>query len=190
MAKTIDEELFEKMIHIPHMLRKRSMEENEMRGECPKHHGHREGPGFGPGGCHGPEHGPNHGHGPEHGLGQGHGPGRGHRPFSRERVLNLIQDSETGLRQKEVSEALRIGASATSELIDKLELDGYVRRTVDPDDKRATRLVLTEMGEARANEVRDQHQKRIGSMFANLTEGEKEELLRLLEKMMARPSEE
>ncbi len=141
------------------------------------HHRQMEDHGFGPG------RGPcgEHGHGP----GGEHRHGHGRRPFSRERILTLIQDSETGLRQKEVGEALRIGPSATSELIDKLENDGYVRRTVDPEDKRATRLVLTEMGDARANEVRDQYLRRIGKIFASLTEDEKEELLRLLEKMTA-----
>ena len=192
MAKTIDEKLFEQMIRIPHIMRKRAFREGEGGPDMPMHHP-MGGPVMGPC-CPGPHPGPHPAPGPEMGPfgehgpcgpgpGPHHGPGKGPRPFTRERILTLLQDSEGGLRQKEVGEALKIGPSATSEFIDKLENDGYVRRTVDPDDKRATRLVLTEMGDARASEVRDQHTRRIATMFSALTEEEKEELLMLLEKL-------
>ncbi len=75
--------------------------------------------------------------------------------------------------------------SSMSEMISKLEHDGYVKRTVDPSDKRATLITLTELGEARAAELSDERNERFSRLFANLTEEEKEQLVTLLEKLTA-----
>ena len=81
----------------------------------------------------------------------GHGSGRGGRPdrgFGRERVL---------------------------EVISKLENDGYVRRTIDPEDKRATLIMLTELGEARTAELQDEKNDTLDKIFGNLSDDEKEQ---------------
>ena len=113
------------------------------------------------------------------------GPQHGRRPFSRERALEVLVDSDDGMRQREISERLGIGASSTSEFIAHLERDGYVRREVDPDDARATRIVLTDVGRARAAELEDEREERMEALFGALTEDEKRELIRLLDKLMA-----
>ena len=89
----------------------------------------------------------------------GHGSGRGGRPdcgFGRERVL---------------------------EVISKLENGGYVRRTIDPEDKRATLIMLTELGEARTAELQDEKNDKLDKIFGNLSDDEKEQLIVLLEKL-------
>ena len=149
------------------------------------------GPGMGPEGCHrGPEgfgpRGPMPPHGPEgcHHHGPHHGPhGRG--PLSRERVLTALLAAEDGLRQKALAEQLRVNPSSMSEFIDRLESDGYIVRTVDPTDKRATIITLTEKGQARACEVEDERAENITPIFAALTEDEKAQLLALLNKLIA-----
>ena len=165
------------------------------RGPMPPH-----GPGMGPGGCgprgpmppRGPGMGPEgfgpHGpegcrpHGPGMGPGPHHGPlGRG--PLSRERVLTALLAAEDGLRQKALAEQLRVNPSSMSEFIDRLESDGYIVRTVDPADKRATLITLTEKGQARACELEDEHAERITPLFAALTDDEKAQLLALLNKI-------
>jgi DNA-binding MarR family transcriptional regulator len=118
----------------------------------------------------------------------GHGPGhcRKHdRGFGRERVLNVIGSYENGVRQKVLTEELRINPSSVSEMISKLENDGYVKRTVDPTDKRATLISLTELGEARAAELQDEKNEKLNKAFGNLTDDEKEQLIALLEKLTA-----
>ena len=84
-----------------------------------------------------------------------------------------------------LTEELRINPSSVSEMISKLENDGYVKRTVDPTDKRATLISLTELGEARAAELQDEKNEKLDKAFGNLTDDEKEQLIALLEKLTA-----
>ena len=103
--------------------------------------------------------------------------------FERERVLDVIGNYEDGVRQKTLTEELRINPSSVSEMITKLENDGYVKRTVDPTDKRATLIRLTELGEARNAELSDEKNERFKAAFEPLTHEEKVQLLALLEKL-------
>jgi len=165
--------------------------------------GHGPGCGHGPEG-HGPEmkgHGPGCGHGPEghgpemkgHGPGCGHGP-EGHGPegrpcpkpmLSRERILVILADHDGGMRQKEIAEEMRVGAPSMSEFINRLEDTGYIERKVDPADKRATIISLTDKGAARAAEMQDEHQERFSRLFGKLTDDEKDQLIGLLDKLLA-----
>ena len=54
----------------------------------------------------------------------------------------------------------------------------------DPEDKRATLITLTEVGKARAYELEDERHERFAKIFEPLTEKEKEQLLKLLEKVL------
>lgn len=155
---------------------------------------HFRGPGAAPGrgpGC-GREGGPgmppppmgHHGMGPYHG--EPHGPGKcGRPPLSRERLLVIINKYPDGVRQKTVADEVGINQSSTSELINKLESDGYLERKVDPADKRATLLYLTEKGTARACEVEDAREERFKDIFDVLNEEEKQALSDLLDKLLA-----
>ena len=143
------------------------------------------------GGC-GPKHMPHGPYGP--GCRQG---GPRHMPMpgmpvppmprpmlGRERLLVLIGKSEGGVHQKDLLEKVHSGAPAMSELINKLEDDGYIVRTVDPADRRATLLSLTEKGAARAAEVEDERALRFKSAFAALSDEEKEALSAILDKLL------
>ena len=144
---------------------------------------------FAPEGCRmsGPKHMPVHGMPMPAAPGMPTPPMPLPRPMlGRERLLVLIGQSEGGIRQKELLEKVHIGAPAMSELINKLEDDGYIVRTVDPDDRRATLLSLTEKGEARAAEVEDERALRFKSAFAALSDEEKETLSAILDKLLLR----
>ena len=180
MNRSIDERLFEQLMRAPHVIRKSVMG----RPEGPGPHGPHGPHGPGPHGCHGP--GPHGPHGPHIPGLHGPGPRRHHAPaFARERLLGIIGDYEGGVRQKTLMEQLGINPSSVSEMISKLERDGYVKRTVDPDDKRATLITLTELGEARTAELADEKEEMFKGVFGNLTDDEKEQLLALLEKLTA-----
>ncbi len=62
------------------------------------------------------------------------------------------------VRPSEVAERLGVTASAATQLVDRLERRGLLRRTRDPEDRRAVVLVLTPSGRrlfrATAREVR------------------------------------
>ena len=138
----------------------------------------------------------------------------GHRSpvLARERILTLLLEHETrqddaaeaagpaderaaaekaetvgaGLRQKQLTEEMRINASTMSEFIGHLETDGYVERNIDPSDKRATLITLTEKGRARAGELQDERKEKLDQLFSPLTEEEQKELFRLLNKLQRR----
>ena len=74
-------------------------------------------------------------------------------------------------------------ASSTSEVVNRLEEDGYVIRTVDESDRRATLLHLTELGKARAAEIRDEKEAVLEELFSPLSPSEKETLAELLDKL-------
>ena len=149
------------------------------------------------------------GHGFHHGKGEPHfgrepmppfeGPHHGERPpfegpeshcfkrppLSREHMLVLINEKPEGIRQKELIEKAGIGQSSVSELINKLEDDGYIERKVDPSDKRATLLFLTEKGQARALEVEDERTAFFSDIFSKITDEEKKTLSDIMDKLLA-----
>ncbi|MBR4444940.1 MAG: MarR family transcriptional regulator [Solobacterium sp.] len=119
-----------------------------------------------------------------------HGPGHRGGILPRERILLILKNApEEGLRQKDIASRMRINPSSLSEAIDKLEADRYVARDVDPEDRRSTRICLTEKGSARACEVEDMHKERLSALFANLSEEEQDQLLYLLDKAFPDPED-
>ena len=113
------------------------------------------------------------------------------RPFFvRERLLIVADSFEDGVRQKALVEELDISPAAVSELVSKLEKDEYVTREVDQSDKRATLIKLTDLGKARAAELADERNERFSKAFTALTDKEKDQLLKLLEKLTAEDEEE
>lgn len=213
---SVEEQLFHRMMRMPRVLREAILRESGLPDQgfgCGRH-GRRCGEGphqempmgapqGGPGHCHGhgghggevPQGGPGHCHGhggevPQGGPGHCHGHGGPHRRMlSRERVLSALLLQEEAVRQKTIAEELGVAPSSMSEFVDHLEAGGYIERTVDPADKRATLIALTEKGRARAWELEDEKRERFAAAFRKLTEEEKAELLRLLDKLAA-PDEE
>ena len=118
--------------------------------------------------------------------GERRGPGFAHRrpPLAREHILFLISSFEGGVHQKDLIERMRVNPSSMSEFIGKLEEDGYLKREVDPEDKRATLLSLSELGKARISELQDERADRLNQLFGNLSQEEKEELSSLLAKIL------
>lgn len=55
--------------------------------------------------------------------------------------------NESGLKLSEISSQMKVSNPTTTQSINGLEEKGYVTRTVDKDDRRASRIVLTEKGE-------------------------------------------
>ena len=113
------------------------------------------------------------------------------RPFFvRERLLVIADSYGGGVRQKTLVDELDISPAAVSELVTKLEKDKYVSREVDPDDKRATLIKLTDLGKARAAELADERNERFSKAFTALSDKEKDQLLKLLEKLTADDEED
>jgi DNA-binding MarR family transcriptional regulator len=100
-------------------------------------------------------------------------PGRQEGPFS----------------QQAIGERLRIDRSTMVSLIDDLERAGYVKRERNPDDRRAYVITLTPAGkktQARAEKAVD---ARALEFFGRLSQAEREELHRLLARLVGRPAD-
>jgi MarR family transcriptional regulator for hemolysin len=87
------------------------------------------------------------------------------------------------MKQKEIADEIRVSPSTLSEMIDRLVEDGFVERKPDSEDRRVKRLCLTESGRDRAEYMLKQLTAILERMFINLDTGEKEELIRLLDKL-------
>lgn len=101
---------------------------------------------------------------------------------SQRRVLMILRDAPT-ITQRELTERLGIQPGSASELIGKLEAAGFLRRAPSEEDRRTSDILLTEAGQAAAEEAYAQREARHRQMFSCLSEAEKETLLGLLEKL-------
>ena len=119
-----------------------------------------------------------------HGKGP-HGPcGRHGRGQSRERLLALLAEHPDGMWQKDLAWEADINASSASELIGRLEADGFLTRESDENDRRAVLLKLTGAGARRAEEIRAEREGWLEALFSRLSEAEKQTLSELLDKLL------
>ena len=101
---------------------------------------------------------------------------------SQKRILIVL--GETGpITQQELTEHLRIQPASASEVIAKLENAGLVIRSINEADRRTAVISLTEQGLRQSEEARAQRIERHRQMFSALSGEEKEQLLRLTEKL-------
>jgi MarR family transcriptional regulator, lower aerobic nicotinate degradation pathway regulator len=90
------------------------------------------------------------------------------------------------LSQQAIGERLRIDRTTMVALIDEFEERGYVERKRNPDDRRAYVITLTSAGrraQARAEKAVDAHAV---EFFGRLSQAEREELRRLLARLVER----
>ncbi|MFS0725193.1 MarR family winged helix-turn-helix transcriptional regulator [Paenibacillus sp. 1P07SE] len=97
-------------------------------------------------------------------------------------VLELLYSKGPHPVQK-ISEKLSIPSGSITYVIDKLQKKGMVERKVNPTDRRAYHVVLTEKGTLLFDEIFPQHVETISANLAAITNEEKEQLLLLLKKI-------
>ena len=103
------------------------------------------------------------------------------RPMGFGHILELL--SEEGMSQQQIAETLGIRAQSVSEAISVLESRGYVRRQPSDSDRRKILVCITDEGRQHREEMAQQRAEHAREYFSVLTEEEKTELLRLLEKV-------
>lgn len=72
-----------------------------------------------------------------------------------------------GIRMKDMARNATLSTSGVTALVDRLERQGLVRRNPDPDDRRATRITLTDEGRERARVAAHVHVASIEHRFAS-----------------------
>lgn len=97
-------------------------------------------------------------------------------------VLHTLQHYQ--LTIAEVAETTFISQSAASRAVDRLVRVGWVRREENPDDRRQKRLTLTAEGAALVSEMEALRAERMARIFTVLDEDEREQLRRLLARLV------
>lgn len=99
---------------------------------------------------------------------------------AQERALRTLARSDQPLRMTELADRLGIVPRSLTTVIDALEEAGLVRREIDPSNRRAILLHLTEGGAAVRDDLREARRGAAEALFAPLSEDERETLARLL----------
>ncbi len=101
--------------------------------------------------------------------------------LARFKVLELLEKER--LRMREVSDALGVVPRTLTSTVDGLEAEGLVTREEDAEDRRATRLRLTERGLRQLGEARGLLDAAHRARTARLSAPERAQLLQLLARL-------
>lgn len=101
---------------------------------------------------------------------------------SQQRIL-IILNEVGNITQRDLTQRLGIQPGSASEILAKLENAGLIARAVSETDRRTANISLTELGMRTAMEAAERRNRRHVEMFACLSDGEKADLLNLLEKL-------
>ena len=99
-------------------------------------------------------------------------------------ILMLLRHGPVeGMQLHDLGELLLVSRANITGLIDNLEQKGYVKREIDPNDRRARYARITKKAEALLDEFMPLHYQNVKALMQDLTSADKEALLTLLKKM-------
>ena len=97
-------------------------------------------------------------------------------------ILRHIAESEP-LRPGVLAVRLSVEASHVTRQLRQLERGGYVVRIVDPDDRRAQRVQLTDLGLAAVQRIREASRRGMALALADWSDGDLEQLAALFHRL-------
>ncbi|MGZ4160878.1 MAG: MarR family winged helix-turn-helix transcriptional regulator [Neobacillus sp.] len=98
-------------------------------------------------------------------------------------IKHGANDEKTEMKISEISQILQVTSPTVTQVINILEKDGLVERTVDPDDRRAVKIRLTPAGIKVTEEARKLFFETFTGLIDYLGEEESEQLANLLAKV-------
>ena len=105
--------------------------------------------------------------------------GLGHLP-----VLVALRDGRAST-QRDLARFARVEQPPMAQMLARMERDGLIHRTPDPDDRRSSRVVLTEAARARMPEAIAALLRGNGDALGGFTAAEAEQLVALLTRLIA-----
>jgi len=109
---------------------------------------------------------------------------------SQFRVLRLLDESgEEGVMLSQVGDRLRVTCGNITNLVDRLEQRGYVRRRPHPTDRRVLLAELTSDGREALARITPMYREKIARMMACLADDEQEMICELLNRIAERARE-
>lgn len=73
---------------------------------------------------------------------------------------------------KEIAESLGVTSSAATQQVDSLEINGYLTRVSNNNDRRSVNIVLTEKTQAFIMEIKSKLREQLGAIFEVLSDDE------------------
>ncbi|WP_434778921.1 MarR family winged helix-turn-helix transcriptional regulator [Neisseria sp. Ec49-e6-T10] len=108
---------------------------------------------------------------------------KGHAEHAQMRVLSILQNNNNAMNQRDLLEILNVRSASLSELLGKLEHRHLIERNRDAQDKRNIVIFLTEQGSEAVKAIKAVKQDSASTMFATLSQSEREQLAELLQKV-------
>ena len=102
---------------------------------------------------------------------------------AQERALRVVSRSDEPLRMTELADRLGIVPRSVTTVIDALEQAGLVRREVDPRNRRAIRLHLTDRGSAVRDDMREARRQAAEDLFAPMPGDDRKTLTEILSRL-------
>jgi len=104
-------------------------------------------------------------------------------------ALAVLDGAGEPLTPSQIGERLLVSSATMTALLDTLEQRGWVRRTPNPDDRRSLLIEITDAGRETADTFLPGLHKLERLAMSALNDGERHQLLGLLERVLARASE-
>lgn len=99
---------------------------------------------------------------------------------AQSRALRTISKAAAPIRMGELASTLGVVPRSATGLVDALESAGLVERTVDPDNRRAVLVRLTDHGQAVQQQMSEARTAAGAGIFQPLTDAERRQLAELL----------
>ena len=98
-------------------------------------------------------------------------------------LIILYEEQKNGIMLSEIGEQMLVTKANITGLIDRLEKDGFVKRTRDEKDRRKIMAVITKKGIEFTEKVKVEYKKWVENLMSELKEEEKNQLIATLSKL-------
>jgi DNA-binding MarR family transcriptional regulator len=95
----------------------------------------------------------------------------------------LLVDSASGASHGEIARGLGVGLSTVTGIVDRLVEHGLVERYTDPDDRRMSRVRVTDIGSELLDGLWATRGERLGQALASLSQQERSNLQNALQQL-------
>ena len=99
----------------------------------------------------------------------------------------LVVDVDGPIRPRALADQLDCAAASITDMVDGLERDGFVVRTQDPTDRRASLVAITPAGRTAARTARARKYELLDQIFGSLSDAEQRQLNAILARLSSAP---
>jgi DNA-binding MarR family transcriptional regulator len=102
-------------------------------------------------------------------------------------VLAALYRRREGVTMSDLSRMLLVSNGNATTVVDRLEADGFVRRTPSETDRRTVFVALTPLGLTTFERLAAEHEAEVNALFVGLTDAEIDTLTDILKRMGKQP---